>query len=62
MSSGAANYNPDDFDRLRPVEDTHFWFVSRNNILAAAWLRLPRRSRRQEPCSKSAAARATPSG
>jgi len=36
MSSGAANYNPDDFDRLRPVEDTHFWFVSRNNILAAA--------------------------
>jgi trans-aconitate methyltransferase len=36
MSSGPANYNPDDFDRLRTVEDTHFWFVSRNKILAAA--------------------------
>jgi SAM-dependent methyltransferase len=36
MSKAAANYNPDDFDRLRPVEDTHFWFVSRNNILAVA--------------------------
>jgi SAM-dependent methyltransferase len=36
MSNEAANYNPDDFDKLRPIEDTHFWFVSRNNVLAAA--------------------------
>jgi SAM-dependent methyltransferase len=36
MSDGAAHYNPDDFAKLRPVEDTHFWFVGRNNILGAA--------------------------
>jgi SAM-dependent methyltransferase len=36
MSEGAAHYNPDDFAKLRPVEDTHFWFVGRNNILGAA--------------------------
>src|SRR5260370_39475 len=39
LSSGprrAARYDPDDFTRMRPVEETHFWFVSRNNILAAA--------------------------
>jgi SAM-dependent methyltransferase len=36
MPSGAVNYNPDAFDRLRPVEDTHFWFVGRNNVVAAA--------------------------
>jgi SAM-dependent methyltransferase len=40
MSDGAAHYNPDDFAKLRPVEDTHFWFVGRNNILGAA-LRMP---------------------
>lgn len=43
MSSGPggpAHYDPDDFTRIRPVEDTHFWFVSRNNILAAALERL----------------------
>src|SRR5262249_19257082 len=33
---GPGRYNPDDFTRIRPVEDTHFWFVSRNSILAAA--------------------------
>jgi len=36
MADGAAHYNPDDFAKLRLVEDAHFWFVSRNNILAAA--------------------------
>jgi SAM-dependent methyltransferase len=36
MSDGAAHYNPDDFAKLRPVEETHFWFVGRNNILGAA--------------------------
>ena len=33
---GRGAYNPEDFTRIRPVEDTHFWFVSRNSILAAA--------------------------
>ena len=41
MPDGPAHYNPDDFARLRPVEDTHFWFVSRNDILAAALSTLP---------------------
>ena len=37
MSDGAAHYNPaDGYAKLRPVEETHFWFVSRNNILGAA--------------------------
>src|ERR1700730_680870 len=36
MSDGAAHYNPDDFAKLRSVEETHFWFVGRNNILGAA--------------------------
>jgi SAM-dependent methyltransferase len=31
-----AHYNADDFARIRPIEETHFWFVGRNNILAAA--------------------------
>jgi SAM-dependent methyltransferase len=31
----AGSYNPDDFARLRALEDTHFWFVSRNNVLSA---------------------------
>ena len=33
--SRPAHYDPGDFARLRPVEDGHFWFVSRNNILGA---------------------------
>jgi SAM-dependent methyltransferase len=41
VPDGTAHYNPDDFARLRPVEDTHFWFVSRNDILAAALSTLP---------------------
>jgi len=41
VADGPAHYNPDDFARLRPVEDTHFWFVSRNDILAAALSTLP---------------------
>ena len=36
MPNAAASYNPDDFEKLRPIEDTHFWFVSRNNVLTAA--------------------------
>jgi hypothetical protein len=41
VPDGPAHYNPDDFARLRPVEDIHFWFVSRNDILAAALSTLP---------------------
>jgi SAM-dependent methyltransferase len=36
MADSAAHYNPDDFATLRLVEDTHFWFVGRNDILGAA--------------------------
>ncbi len=42
MADSIASFNPDDFARLRAVEDTHFWFVSRNDVLAAALSTLPR--------------------
>jgi SAM-dependent methyltransferase len=33
-------YNPNDFSRLLPVEDTHFWFTTRNRILSAVLTKL----------------------
>ena len=36
MPDDASSYNPDDFARLRAVEETHFWFVSRNDLIEAA--------------------------
>ena len=36
-----SGYNPDDFQRVRDVEDEHFWFVARNRVLAAALSTMP---------------------